>query len=81
MIQTATPATIQTPKRSSQRLTVKIGPASANPVQTIATTRIHSEGSSNPNRSIDTAFATLPIAQNSNAVHPTSWIRFAADGR
>ncbi len=34
-----------------------------------------------PNRSTETAFATRPIAQNSNAVQPTSCTRFASDGR
>jgi hypothetical protein len=68
------------PEALSHRRTVKIGPASASAVHTTATTRIQTNGASNPNRSIETAFAIRPLAQNSKAVHPISWTRFATDG-
>src|SRR6266545_3019846 len=69
------------PKRSSHRRTTRIGPPTARRVQMTATDASQKRDASRPNRRLEATLATCPIAQNSTAVHPTSWSRLRAEGR
>src|SRR5436309_8021855 len=69
------------PNRSSHRRTTRIGPPTARSVQTTATRASQKWDASRPNRRLEATLATCPMAQNSTAVHPTSWSRLRADGR
>src|SRR6266511_773465 len=69
------------PKRSSHRRTTRMGPPTARRLQMSATDASQKWDASKPNRRLDATLATCPMAQNSTAVHPTSWSRLRAEGR
>src|SRR6266511_2069346 len=69
------------PKRSTHRRTTRIGPPTARRVQMTATDASQKRDASRPNRRLEATLATCPIAQNSTAVHPTSWSRLRAEGK